>query len=422
MATRSSGPSRWQRRGAPAAPAVGRVRLLDTGHWRIAAGRRRAPRLIAVGAARAGTGKSVVASNLAVAIAGLGHDVVLVDLDFGAPRLQSMFGIAKAAPGVGAWLDGEIDGFDAALTSTIVRRLHIVAGARRTVERERRRELVERLRDVESEVVIVDIGATNRDDLFDLFAEDALCLLACGPDRLALETAFGFLAGAAARATARYGEGARAALAAFRGRLVGNRTETPEQANAFHAFSRLVHEELGIPLPVLGSLQASGRIVENFGARRPLLARRGVDHNVRALHEMAELLVAGGAGREGGCALDGETPIVIADRPLPPDMQRHLRKHARYPVDWAATLILPDRVTDVRVLDVSYSGAALDAVGDLRVGDQGVLHLTQLPGQPALRVVLKHVLPALHRIGVAFAAPGDVSERLVAAGRATRAA
>jgi len=203
---------------------------------------------------------------------------------------------------------------------------------------------------------------------------------------------------------------------------VGNRTESPEQANAFHAFSLLVHEELGVPLPVLGCLQASGRIVENFGARRPLLARRGVDHNVRALHEMAELLVVGGGAREGGCALGGETPIVIADRPLPREMDRHLRKHVRYPVDWAATLILPDRVTDVRVLDVSYSGAALDALGDLRVGDQGVLHLTQLPGQPALRVVVKHLLPALRRIGVAFAAPGETSKRLVAAGRATRAA
>ena len=73
--------------------------MLSTGRWRPPLGQtpltgRRAPRVIAVGAALPGVGKSVVASNLAVAIAGLGRQVVVVDLDLGAPRQHALFGVA----------------------------------------------------------------------------------------------------------------------------------------------------------------------------------------------------------------------------------------------------------------------------------------------------------------------------------------
>ena len=74
------------------------VRMLSTGRWRPPLGQtpltgRRAPRLIAVGAALPGLGKSVVASNLAVAMAGLGRQVTLVELDAAAPRQHALFGI-----------------------------------------------------------------------------------------------------------------------------------------------------------------------------------------------------------------------------------------------------------------------------------------------------------------------------------------
>ncbi|MES1205618.1 MAG: P-loop NTPase, partial [Pseudomonadota bacterium] len=78
--------------------------MLSTGRWRPPLGQtpltgRRAPRVIAVGSALPGLGKSVVASNLAVAMAGLGRQVALVDLDWAAPRQHALFGIDPAAEG-----------------------------------------------------------------------------------------------------------------------------------------------------------------------------------------------------------------------------------------------------------------------------------------------------------------------------------
>src|SRR5262245_25852879 len=97
MSDYPTGPARWPRRSAAGVvrAAVGRVRVMGASRWRPPLGGRRVPRVIAVGSASAGAGKTVIASNLAVAIAGLGPSVVLVDFDLAAPHLHELFGIAR---------------------------------------------------------------------------------------------------------------------------------------------------------------------------------------------------------------------------------------------------------------------------------------------------------------------------------------
>jgi flagellar biosynthesis protein FlhG len=405
---------------------VGRVRLMGSSRWRPPLGQRRLPRLIAVGSADAGAGKSVVASNLAVAIAGLGRHVVLVDLDLGAARQQALFGIKHALPGVQAWLDRKIESLDSSLTSTGIRNLYLVTGAtalpRGPLPPDQKRELMRQLAHLDGDVVIVDVGRANRDDLLDFFSAGALRMLVSGPDRDAMETSFAFLKGAALRAEARYGTSARAMLARFRGRLVGNQTRTPEEAESFHAFSRLVRDHLGIPLPVLGCLRGSDRIAASITAQRPLLARRGLDENVRAFHSMAEALMSEGIVSDDACDLGATDPVDVARGPLPVDLRTYVRQYPRYPVDWAARLEIDGRKTEVRVLDISFTGAAIEVFLDLRAGDHGRLHLEQVQGQPVLDVVVKNVVPQGRRIGISFEAPGEVTSRLVAAASALASA
>src|SRR4029079_12720026 len=180
-------------------------------------------------------------------------------------------------------------------------------------------------------------------------------MLVSGPERGSMETAFAFLKGAALRAEARYGQEARETLARFRGRFVGKNTRSPEETESFHAFSRLVREHLGIPLPVLGCLRGSDRIAQSIVARQPLISRRGIDDNVRQFDHMAEAIMKDEGAGERTCPLDGD-PIDVAAAPLPGNIERYARKHTRYPVDWAATLELTSGVTAVRVRDVSESG------------------------------------------------------------------
>jgi flagellar biosynthesis protein FlhG len=417
---------------APVRGVVGRVRVMGSSRWRPPLGKRRASRLIAVGAAGSGFGKSVVASNLAVALAGLGPQVVLVDLDFAAARQQALFGIKRPAPGVQAWLDRQIETLDSSLTSTGIRNLHLVTGATpapgRTLPVEQKMGIIEQLERLDGDVVVVDVGAGNREDLYDYFSTRALRVLVSGPEPEAIETSFAFLKSATLRAEALYGDGAREALARFRGRLVGNNLRSPEEAESFHAFSRLVREHLGIPLPVLGCLRGSDRIAQSVVAQRPLLARRGLDENVRAFHGMAEALMMEGIVSDDVCDLGTDAPTDVAPEPLPVDLDTYVRRNPRYPVDWAARLVLESgESTEVRVLDVSFTGAAVEVFRTLRAGDRGVLTFEQLRGQPSLVVAVKNVVPSVRRIGVSFDQPGELSQRLVAAasalaGAATREA
>ena len=410
------------------APAFKRLRVMSSGRWHApmhpAAAGPGTARLVAVGSARAGAGKSVVASNLACAIRG-----PRAARDPGRPRLlktpqvHQLLGLVAPRESLSGWLDKKRRYIDEAPQHTRVRNLRVLPRADLSAEpmdRARRRALVQELHDVEGDVVVVDLGAETRDDLFDCFGQGAMRLLVTSRERADLEATYAFLESAARRAVRRHGEDAAAVLARFSGGLIGNATGAPEEEETFHAFARLVQDHLGIPLPVLGCLRSSDRIAQSIAGRLPLVARRGLDENVRTFHQMAEQMVVGplADAESGECALDLPTPDLPAGvLRLPAELASYERQHTRFPVDWLATLELSMGVTEVRVLNVSESGAGIETPTALRPGDRVVLHLNQLPHRPALQAVVKNVVAALGRVGVAFVDPGDEGPRLVAAAR-----
>jgi MinD-like ATPase involved in chromosome partitioning or flagellar assembly len=405
-----------------------RVRMLSTGRWHPPLDARLMPTVIAVGAAEPGTGKSVIVSNLAASIAGLGRRVVVADLDFRAPRQHTLFGVKSPEGGLQAWLERKRDRRDEPPQQTRVRNLRLLpgplpvdpAGAAGISSRDQRRAMVQELTDLDSDVIMVDLGGDNREDLFDFFGVNAVRLVVTSREPRALQATYAFLKSAALRAERKHGADARAALARFSGGLVGNSIDTPDQEEIFHAFSRLVRAHLGIPLPVVGCLNSSERIAQSVVARQPLIARRGIDGNVRQFDHMAEGIMNEESLGGRGCALDGD-PIDVALAPLPAPIGSYARKHTRYPVDWAASLELANEVTAIRVRDVSESGAGVETALRLRVGDAGILHLDQIGGQPCIRIVVKSIVPASNRVGLAFAEKGRTTARIAAAARAAAA-
>jgi flagellar biosynthesis protein FlhG len=410
MSDRQSRSARSSRLSSAAPRPVVRVRMLSTGRWRPPLGQtpltgRRAPRVIAIGAALPGVGKSVVASNLAVAIAGLGRQVVVVDLDLGAPRQHALFGV-EAPSGVER--------------PTGVRNVKLWPAAT-PLERARdapaRRALIEGLGQLDADVVIVDVADAHRDDLWNCFATGAERLLVSTGDRAALEATYNFLHQAVVRAERRHGAGAPEVLARFAGGLVGNVAAVAEEAESFHAFARLVRGELGIPLTALGCLRQSARIVQSIAAKKPLCARRGIDDEVRAFNQIAELVVAERVDAASSCALDGEAPALAPAR-LPTDLGRYQRRFPRFAVDWAATFEIAGEPNAVRVRDVSESGAAVESTLALRAGDAGMLHFYQIDDRLSVEVVVKNVVPSLNRVGFGFVRAGAAAARIVAAARA----
>jgi MinD-like ATPase involved in chromosome partitioning or flagellar assembly len=369
---------------------------------------RRAPRQIAVGAAVAGASKMVVATNLAVAMAGLGRHVLLVDLDASGPRLHALFGVA--AP------EGDP-------RPTPVRNLHLAPAAaelRAADDADARRAAIDRLIEMPADVVIADLGAGHRDDLWNGFAAAERLIVTNGDDE-SLQASYEFFHQAAVRAGRRHGADAQAALARFTGGLIGNAVTRPEDAERFHAFARMVREELGIPLVALGCVRRSGRIAQSVMMGRPLVSRRGIDDDVRLFHHLAEVLAVDQA-TEDGCALDGPAPAPPPAAPPRIDVTRYQRKHPRYVVDWAATLATNDGPNAVRVRDISESGAAVETTLKLGVGDCGALCFYQLPGQPSVEVMVRNVVPGLNRLGLAFVDGAEVAAELARAARERTAA
>jgi MinD-like ATPase involved in chromosome partitioning or flagellar assembly len=403
--------------------ALRRVRMLTAGHWHSPLDARHMPRVIAVASAASGAGKSIVACNLAASIAALGRRVVVVDLDFRAPRQHALLGVSSPDGGIEAWLERKRARRDEVAQTTSVRNLRVLPCTMSPAgppPLDQRRALMRELHDLDSDVIVVDVGSDNRDDLYDFFAAGASRLVVTSREPKALQATYAFLKSAALRAERGHGGDARTVLARFAGGLIGNLIDTPEHQETLHAFSRLVREHLGIPLPVVGCLRTSERIAQSIVARQPLMVRRGIDENVRVFHHIAEVVLNDEDAATRDCPLEGD-PIAVEVAPLPADVARYARKHTRYPVDWAATLELPAGVTAVRVRDVSESGAAVATAMKLRVGDAGVLHLDQLSGRPALAVKVKNVVPTSNRVGLGFIERGRIPPRLVAAARAAAA-
>jgi flagellar biosynthesis protein FlhG len=477
--------------------ALRRLTVMEPGRWHAPLGGRPGARFISVHGRR-GVGKSTVAANLAIALAELRSRVVLIDLDLGCPTQHRMFGVATPVPGLGALLDSQIDTMEQALTPTAVRNLYLVsaegAGPRaRSTNAEQQHHLLQQIWELDADVVIADVGTRPGDELVDLFALGALRVVVAAPDARSIRRAYNLfkaeivreidhVAGGTpegARLVAALSEqpprmmselleslGARPqvraaleqALAAFGGRLIGNRARNSEEADLMHASSRLIADYLGVAVPVLGIVEASDQIGAAGVSGRPLLLGTGIDQNVRLFHSMAEQLLMDAADAEAPRCVS--RPAAIVDRtggapprrapargdpdrkvaagsggdgdgngesageddeedgaPLPVPLGAYMRRHPRHPVDWYALYVsVAGRETPVRVFEVSQVGASIESLPGFDVGETGRLIFSQIAGQPAVSVTVVDARRPLHRAGLRFeeAAGEDVGARLAA--------
>src|SRR5215831_11504708 len=178
------------RMSSPTLKTLRRLRVMSAGRWHAPLEAERPPTIVAVGAAEPGMGKSLVACNLAASIAGLGRRVVVVDLDFRAPRQHALFGATPPEDGLEAWVERKRARRDELAASTPVRTVRILpctAAPGAPPSLEARRTFMRELHDLDADVVIADVGAENRDDVLDFFEANAFRLLVTSREPRALE-------------------------------------------------------------------------------------------------------------------------------------------------------------------------------------------------------------------------------------------
>ena len=292
-------------------------------------------RVISIGGGKGGVGKSLIATNLAVAIAQTGREVVLCDLDLGAANLHLMLGATHAKAGIAALLSPEATMVDA-LTETKVPRLKLLAGSGGTVAaanitHAQKLRIIRKLRGLKTDFVVVDVGAGVGYNALDFFELGQQRIIVATPQVTSMHDAYEFLKGAVLRTlkhhagksteawmldpalSSKEGEKVKDLLMRVRDHdptfgvkieqilkhfgafLIGNQVDNSGQVGVFQAVSRMVEDFLGISLPILGWIPAHSRLSESVNERSPFMARADkVDsREARAFRAVVEALLIG---------------------------------------------------------------------------------------------------------------------------------
>ena len=158
---------------------------------------RRARRIVAVGGGKGGIGKSLVSANLGIALARSGHRVTLVDVDLGGANLHTCLGIGQPQ---GTLSDVVTRGtrLDALAAPTGIENLSLVSGALDALDAanpraQARARLVEQLQTLDTDYLLLDLGAGTSLHTIDFFLLADHGLLVLLPEPTSVENAYRFL-------------------------------------------------------------------------------------------------------------------------------------------------------------------------------------------------------------------------------------
>jgi len=158
----------------------------------------RVKQIWALGGGKGGIGKSLVASSMAIALARMGHKVIAIDLDLGAANLHTSIGVGLPKKTLSDFFSGRTSELQDCVSPTHITNLEIISGAYDSIgvaniEFEKKVQLLERMRDLDADYLILDLAAgTNFNNLdFFLFADIGLLVLL--PEPTSIENAYRFV-------------------------------------------------------------------------------------------------------------------------------------------------------------------------------------------------------------------------------------
>jgi flagellar biosynthesis protein FlhG len=144
-------------------------------------------RVIAVGGAKGGVGKSILSANMGVYLATRGFRTVVVDLDLGAANLHLYLGVWALKHRINDFLDKKVDNLaDIAVPTEYEVRL-IGGGSSRlgsaNLPFARKLKLMRAIKKLDADFVILDLGGDTSFNILDfyLLADDGLVITTCDP-------------------------------------------------------------------------------------------------------------------------------------------------------------------------------------------------------------------------------------------------
>lgn len=144
--------------------------------------------LISVASGKGGVGKSVVAANLALALAKTERRVVLADLDVGGADAHIMFGELNPSVTLTDFLEKRVNRLEeVAIPVTFHPNLRLIAGTGETLAtanmaHARKKRLMKHFQNLDADVVVLDIGAGTNYHALDFFLMADIHVAVATPD------------------------------------------------------------------------------------------------------------------------------------------------------------------------------------------------------------------------------------------------
>jgi len=131
-------------------------------------------KIIAVGGAKGGVGKSMLSANLAVGLALLGQKVVLADLDLGGADVHLYTGVKSLAKTWNDFLGKKVDSIKDILTPTAFKGLSLIGGdssklGSANLPYSQKLKIMRHLKELETDYLVVDLGGDTTYNGLDFF-------------------------------------------------------------------------------------------------------------------------------------------------------------------------------------------------------------------------------------------------------------
>ena len=165
--------------------------------------------IIAVGSGKGGVGKSFFSSSLAYFLSQFGHDVLLIDLDLGAPNLHTTLGLNPNNKGINEFLLDPNLTLDNVTQATPFHHLRFIGGSSdaldiANINDEQKTRLMSALLQQKARYIILDLSAGTHQSTMDFFLMATRKLMVFTPEPSSVENAYRFMKSAFFRKLKRY--------------------------------------------------------------------------------------------------------------------------------------------------------------------------------------------------------------------------
>jgi flagellar biosynthesis protein FlhG len=155
-------------------------------------------RLLAVGGGKGGVGKTFITANLATALARLGKRVVVVDVDLDGANLHTCLGVTSPRRSLADFVSEREDDLGKLLVDTPLANLKLIGATNGNLadaqpSHLRRVRLVRGLRQLDADIVLLDLGAGAHASVLDYFLVSDDGILVLQPEPTSVENAYSFL-------------------------------------------------------------------------------------------------------------------------------------------------------------------------------------------------------------------------------------